>query len=63
MYEMTRELIETKSVSDATYARALELFGFDLLTEIVTVAGFYTLVAMMLNAFKAPVPGDARPLD
>lgn len=63
VYEMTRELIETKSVSDSTYARALEMFGFDLLTEIVTVTGFYTLVAMMLNAFQAPVPGDARPLD
>jgi 4-carboxymuconolactone decarboxylase len=63
VYEMTRELIETKQVSDANYARALDLFGFDLLTEIVTVAGFYTLVAMMLNAFQAPVPGDARPLE
>jgi 4-carboxymuconolactone decarboxylase len=63
VYEMTRELIETKAVCDATYARALELFGVDLVMEIVTVAGFYTLVAMMLNAFRAPVPGNAQPLD
>jgi 4-carboxymuconolactone decarboxylase len=63
VYEFTRELIETKSVTDATYARALESFGFDLVAEIVTVAGFYTLVAMMLNAFHAPVPGNVQPLD
>jgi hypothetical protein len=31
--------------------------------EIVSVTGFYTLVAMMLKAFDAPVPGDAKPLD
>ena len=63
VYEMTRELIDTRELSDATYARALDMFGFDLVMEVVTVAGFYTLVAMMLNAFQSPVPGNARPLD
>jgi 4-carboxymuconolactone decarboxylase len=63
VYELTRELIETRDVSDASYQRALATFGFDLLAEIVTVAGFYTLVAMMLNAFHAPVPGNVQPLD
>ena len=62
-YELTRELLETHQLSDGTYARALETFGFDLLMEAVTVAGFYTLVAMMLNAVRSPVPGGARPLD
>jgi len=37
-------------------------FGLDLFIELVTAIGFYTMVAMMLNAFDAPVPGDARPL-
>jgi 4-carboxymuconolactone decarboxylase len=63
VYEMMRELIETKELSDATYARALDMFGIDLVMEIVTVAGFYTLVAMMLKAFNAPVPGNVRPFD
>jgi 4-carboxymuconolactone decarboxylase len=63
VYETVRELVETKDLSGATYNRALEMFGIDLVMEIVTVAGFYTLVAMMLKAFDAPVPGDARPLD
>lgn len=63
VYETVRELVETKALSDATYNRALQMFGIDLVMEIVTVAGFYTLVAMVLNAFEAPVPGGARPLD
>jgi 4-carboxymuconolactone decarboxylase len=63
IYEMVRELIDTRSLSDTTYSRALDMFGIDLVMEVVTVAGFYTLVAMMLKAFDAPVPGGARPLD
>ena len=63
VYEMVRELLDTKDVGDATYARAVEAFGIDLVMEIVSVTGFYTLVAMMLKAFKAPVPGGAAPLD
>ena len=62
-YELVRELLDTYSLSDATYARALDIFGVDLVSEIVTVTGFYTLAAMMLKAFDAPVPGGARPLD
>ena len=63
IYEMVRELIDTRNLSDTTYSRVLDMFGIDLVMEVVTVAGFYTLVAMMLKAFDAPVPGGARPLD
>ena len=63
IYEMVRELIDTRNLSDTTYNRARDMFGIDLVMEVVTVAGFYTLVAMMLKAFDAPVPGGARPLD
>ena len=45
------------------YARALALFGVDLILEIVTAVGFYTLVSMTLKTFDAPAPDDARPLD
>ncbi len=63
IYEIAHELMETKEISDATYARALDLFGVDLILEIVTAVGFYTLVSMTLKTFDAPAPGDARPLD
>ena len=63
IYEMVRELTDTRNLSDTTYNRARDMFGIDLVMEVVTVAGFYTLVAMMLKAFDAPVPGGARPLD
>lgn len=58
----TQERLETRTVSPATYERAVGVFGLELLIEMVTVIGFYTTAAMMINSFDAPVPGDARPL-
>jgi hypothetical protein len=49
-------------LSQATYDRGVEHFGLELFIELVTAIGFYTMVAMMLNAFDAPVPGGSRPL-
>jgi 4-carboxymuconolactone decarboxylase len=63
VYDFVTELVTTKTIGSAMYERVLKCFGIDLVIEIVTVVGFYTLAAMMLNAFDAPVPGDARPLD
>jgi hypothetical protein len=33
-----------------------------LVIELVTVIGFYTIAAMVINVFDAPVPNGARPL-
>ncbi len=60
--ELTTELQTSRTLSQATYDRALATFGLDTLIETITAAGFYTTVAMMLNAFDAPVPGGSAPL-
>ena len=62
VYDLVGELNETKAVSQATYDRALAALGLDLLIELTTAAGFYTMVAMVLNTFEAPVPGGEQPL-
>jgi 4-carboxymuconolactone decarboxylase len=62
VFDVTKELLEAKSLSDATYKRAVNALGLDLLIELITSIGFYTLVAMMTNAFEIPVPGGAVPL-
>ena len=59
---LTQELLQTRTVSQATYDRTLDVFGLELFIELVTVIGFYTTAAMMINTFDSPVPGDARPL-
>ena len=62
VYEIISELVETRTLSQPSYDRALAALGLDLLIELITAAGFYTMIAMVLNAFDAPVPTGERPL-
>lgn len=59
IYATTRELVETKRLSDATYNKALDLLGMNLLVELITNAGRYTQAAMVINAFEITKPGAA----
>jgi 4-carboxymuconolactone decarboxylase len=62
IFETVTELYETRTVSQSTYERALKQFGPELLIEAVTTAGFYSMAAMVINSFDAPVPGGRHPL-
>jgi 4-carboxymuconolactone decarboxylase len=62
VYELVSELQETRTLSQGSFDRAMTALGPELLIELVSVIGFYTTAAMMINAFDAPVPGGARPL-
>ncbi len=62
VYEIVNELQQTRTISQASYDRAVAALGLDLFIELITTVGFYTTAAMMINAFDAPVPGNARPL-
>lgn len=61
VYDVVAEINETGSLSSKTYDRALREFGQNLLIELVTAEGLYTMVAILLNAFEAPVPSGRRP--
>jgi 4-carboxymuconolactone decarboxylase len=63
VYDLLTELLETKGVGDATYARAIAMFGESKLVELIAIFGHYNHVAMVLNTFRVPVPpGWAEPL-
>lgn len=51
-YDFSIELQRRRSVSDATYARALELFGEQGIIDIVGLNGYYTFNAMMMNVAR-----------
>lgn len=61
VYRFALELNRDKSVSDATYATALALFGPRTLVELTALVGYYTLVAMTLNAHEIPLPEGVAP--
>jgi 4-carboxymuconolactone decarboxylase len=62
VYDIVNELHQTRTISQASYDRAVTALGLDLFIELITTVGFYTTAAMMINAFDAPVPGNVRPL-
>ncbi|MFN6994159.1 MAG: carboxymuconolactone decarboxylase family protein [Aquincola tertiaricarbonis] len=55
------ELKRLHSITDATYARALSLLGERTLVELVALVGYYTMVAMTLNAHEIPLPEGVAP--
>ncbi len=55
------ELNRINSVTDGTYADALSRLGERRLVELTALVGYYTMVAMTLNAHEIPLPDDVRP--
>jgi 4-carboxymuconolactone decarboxylase len=62
VYDLVSELAATQRLSQPSYDRGLAALGLEKLIELITGAGFYTMIAMTLNAFEVPVPGGERPL-
>ena len=60
VYDFTRELNETKAVSDATFRAAVEKFGERGVVDLVGTLGYYHLVSMLLNLDRYPLPDGAQ---
>lgn len=54
VYDFCDELHSNRSVSDATYAKALEKFGEQGVVDLISVNGYYTWFAMIMNSVRAP---------
>lgn len=61
LYDLCMELQRNHGVSDATYARALAKFGEAGIVETTSLAGYYTLLAMVMNTARTPLPAGAKP--
>ena len=60
--DFCRELHETKHVSDAAWNAALERFGERGVVDLIGTCGYYTVVSMVLNATRHPLPDGVAPL-
>jgi 4-carboxymuconolactone decarboxylase len=56
VYEFTNELLQTRQVSDPSFAAARELLGERGVVDLVGTVGYYGLVAMLLNVDRYPLP-------
>ena len=61
VYDFLTELHDTKSVSDATYARAVARFGEQGVIDMIGVNGYYTFLAIVMNTARTALPPGHKP--
>ena len=63
VYDFTCELDGQRAVSDTTFARARTRFGEQGVVDLIGLNGYYTFLAMVMNAARTAAPvSDAPPL-
>lgn len=61
-YDIVIESLHNQSVSDHTYARGVKQFGESGVVDIVAIAGYYGLLAMVLNLARTALPPGKEPM-
>lgn len=59
IHNYTTELLKATRVTDEMHARAVEVLGERRVVDLVGLIGYYSLVALTLNAFDLPLPAGA----
>lgn len=59
VYELARELLAIRHVSDGTYRRAVAQLGPKGVVELIGILGYYTLISMTIKTFEVAVPEGA----
>lgn len=61
VYQFCNELQHTKAVSDATYQATVEKLGESGVVDLLGITGYYSMLAMVLNVARQPLPGGIAP--
>ena len=55
LHDFCLELLRNQGVSDATYARAVDLFEEKGVIDTIGILGYYSLLAMVMNTARTPM--------
>jgi len=61
VYNFCHEVLETGQASDASFKAVVDKFGERGAVDLVGVTGYYSLVAMVLNVDRVPIPDGGKP--
>ncbi len=61
VYEVAQTLLATRRLPDALYQRGVAVLGERGLVELVGIMGYYSMVALTLNAFELGLPENFAP--
>lgn len=63
VYDMTLDMVENRTLDQGLYDRAAAAFGEPALVELISLIGFYIMIAVFLCAFDVDAPaGGPAPL-
>lgn len=62
LYDMLTEALHNKSVCDATYDQAKATFGEQGVVELLAIAGYYAMLALILNVARTALPAGKEPM-
>jgi 4-carboxymuconolactone decarboxylase len=60
-HDMLTELAQNRCLSDTTYTHIVRLFGEAGLLDLVGIAGYYGLLALVMNTARTPPPAGQVP--
>jgi 4-carboxymuconolactone decarboxylase len=61
VYAFSTELHRNQGVSDASWARVVELLGEQGAVDLIGINGYYALLSMVMNASRTPAPATGAP--
>jgi len=61
VYEFCTELFRDRAVSDRTFAAAAGRFGEQGVIDLIVATGYYSIVSMVLNVDRHPLPEGEKP--
>ena len=57
----TRALVRDRDLDDATYGDSVRLLGRTALADLITLVGYYDLLALSMRVWRVPLPeGESR---
>lgn len=62
VHDFVSELLQTKRVSDETFAHAAALFGENGVIDLCGIVGYYQMLALTMNVARTPAPEGEEPL-
>jgi 4-carboxymuconolactone decarboxylase len=62
VYDFVKQIHDNKGVvSDATYNAVVDKFGERGVMDLIGLTGYYTMLAMVLNVTRVPLPEGTTP--
>ena len=61
VYDFSSELHQNQSVTDSTYSRAVKSFGEQGVIDLTGTIGYYTMLGMIMNVARTPLPPEKTP--